>query len=218
MRITVEPVPALYLAVQKRLEEMGKGDRVKEVMRKAIRETAKETKERIHSETRELYTIKRSAFKQSDIKVKNPTKNHIYAMIEVEGGPIPLKGGYSSRKNQKRKAASAQIRTDGSMKELTLESGGKRYKAFVASITNVSKSGEISEHSGIFQRVPGQYMKKYPRGNGKKGREKIKEIMSMSRAKAAEIAYQKKIAPDMQGELSYRLHKHMNAVIYGRRQ
>ena len=48
-------------------------------------------------------------------------------------------------------------------------------------------------------------------------REKIKQIYAPARSLAAKNAYQEKIAPDMQGELSYRLHKHMNAVIYGRR-
>ena len=211
MMITVEPSPALYLALKKRLEEMGKGDRAKEVLQKAIKEMAHSTKLRLHSETKAIYTIKRSAFKQSDIRVKNPTKNRLYAMIAVEGEPTPLKGGYSSRKNAKRKAASAKVRADGSMKELTLASGGRKYKAFVETMMNVSKGGEISEHSNIFQRVPGEKMKNRP------GREKIKQIYAPARSLAAKNAYQEKIAPDMQGELSYRLHKHMNAVIYGRR-
>ena len=72
MMITVEPSPALYLALKKRLEEMGKGDRAKEVLQKAIKEMAHSTKLRLHSETKAIYTIKRSAFKQSDIRVKNP--------------------------------------------------------------------------------------------------------------------------------------------------
>ena len=67
-------------------------------------------------------------------------------------------------------------------------------------------------HEGIFQRVPGEHMEKRQR------REKIREIMSMSRAKAAEIVYRDKIEADVKTELSYRLHKHMNEVIYGRRQ
>ena len=48
MMITVEPSPALYLALKKRLEEMGKGDRAKEVLQKAIKEMAHSTKLRLH--------------------------------------------------------------------------------------------------------------------------------------------------------------------------
>lgn len=203
MRITVEPSPALYIALQKELEAMGKGDRTKEVLRKAIRETAKETKERIHSETKVTYTIKTASFKKTDIKVTNPSKGNTGALIEIKGSPLGIRKSYQNRRNGKRKGASAMVKTEGSMKELTITSGNKQYKAFVTTM----KTG----HEGIFQRVPGEQMKKRP------GREKIREIMSMSRAKAAEIVYRDKIEADVKGELSYRLHKHMNAVIYGRK-
>lgn len=209
MMIKVEPTPALYIALKKRLDEMGKGEYAKEVMRKAIRETAKSMQERIHAETRAMYTIKKSAFKKSDIRVKNPTKNQMRAILEVEGEPLALKGSYSSRKNAKRKGASALIMSGGRMKELKMESGGHTYKAFVATMTNVSKDGKVSRHAGIFQRVPGKYMKKDPR------REAIKQIYGPAKSKAAERAYQERIASDAKEELSYRLHKHMNAVIYG---
>jgi len=209
MMITVEPSPALYLALQKRLDEMGKGEYAKEVMRKAIRETAKSIQERLHTETRAMYTIKRSAFKKSDIKVKNPTRNQLRAFLEVEGEPLALKGSYSSRKNAKRKGASAMVMAGGKMKELKVESGGRTYKAFMATMTNVSKEGKVSEHVGIFQRVPGKHMKKDPR------REAIKQIYAPARSKAAERTYRERIDSDAKGELSYRLHKHINAVICG---
>lgn len=207
MMIIVKPTPALYIALQNRLDAMGKGDYAKEAMRKAIRETAKETKERIYSATKETYTIKTSSFKKSDIKVTSPTKNQLSATLKVESGPLSLRKSYQNRKNGKRKGASAMIKVGGSMKELSIVSGGHNYKAFVTEMQ--------SGHEGIFQRVPGEYMKKYPRTRGRKGREKIQEILSMSRAKAAEIAYKEKVASDMQGELSYRLHKHMNAMMGG---
>lgn len=204
MKITVEPTPALYSALQKELDAMGKGDRIKEVLRKAIRETAKETKERIHSETKASYTIKTASFKKTDIKVTNPSRKNTGALIEVEGGPLGIRKSYKNRRNGIRKGASAKVKTDGSMKELTLKSGNKQYKAFVATM----KTG----HEGIFQRVPGERMEKRP------GREKIREMMSLSRSKAAELVFRDKIEADVKGELSYRLHKHMNAAIYGRRQ
>ncbi len=203
MRITVEPAPALYIALQKELEAMGKGDRTKEVLRKAIRETAKETKERIHSETKATYTIKTASFKKTDIKVTNPSRGSTGALIEIEGSPLGIRKSYQNKKNGKRKGASAMVKVDGGMKELIIMSGNKQYKAFVATM----KTG----HEGIFQRVPGERMKKRP------GREKIREIMSMSRAKAAEIVYRDKIKADVKEELSYRIHRHMNAVIYGKR-
>ncbi len=209
MMITVKPSPALYLALQKRLNELGKGDYAKEVMRKAIRETAKVTKEALHSETKALYTIKGSALKKSDIKVTNPTKNRLRAMLEVEGKPLSLKASYRNRKNGKRKGASAMIKAGGKMQELKIESGGHTYKAFVATITNVSKDGETSEHVGIFQRVPGKRMKKNPR------KEAIKQIYAPAKSKAAEGAYRERVDADVKTELSYRLHKHINAMMGG---
>ena len=209
MMITVKPTPALYLALQKRLEEMGKSEYAKEVMRKAISETAKSMREKLYAETRAMYTIKRSAFKKSDIRVKNPTKNQISAILKVEGEPLALKDSYKNRINGKRKGASALVMAGGQMKELKIESGGHTYKAFVATMTNVSKSGKVSEHAGIFQRVPGEHMKKDPR------REAIKQIYAPARSKAAERAYREEVAPDVRGELSYRLHKHVNAMMGG---
>ena len=209
MMITVKPSPALYLALQKRLEEMGKSEYAKEVMRKAIRETAKSMREELYAETRAMYTIKRSAFKKSDIRIKNPTKNQISAILKVEGEPLALKDSYKNRANGKRKGASAQVMSDGMMKELTIKSGGRTYKAFVATMKNVSEDGTVTEHKGIFQRVPGKRMKKDPR------REAIKEIHAPARSKAAERAYREEVASDVQGELSYRLHKHINAMMGG---
>lgn len=206
MNITVEPSPALYLALQKRLREMGKSDYAKEVMRKAIRETAKAVKEELHSGARTLYTIKKGAFKKSDIKVTNPTKNKLRAILEVEGEPLALKASYQNWKNGKKKAASALIKAGGNKKELEFESGGRTYKAFVATMTNVSKDGKASEHAGIFQRVPGKYMKKNPH------KEAIKQIYAPAKSKAAEGAYGEM---DVKGELSYRLHKHINALMGG---
>ena len=209
MMITVEAAPALYLALQKRLDEMGKGGYMKEVMRKAIRETAKSTQERIYAETKAMYTIKRGAFKKSDIRIKNPTKNQVSAILKVKGEPLALKDSYKNRINGKRKGASAQVRSDGMMKELTIKSDGRTYKAFVATMTNVSKDGRVSKHEGIFQRVPGKRMKKDPR------REAIKEIHALAKSKAAERAYREKVDSDVKGELSYRLHKHVNAMMGG---
>lgn len=210
MMITVKPTPALYLALQKRLEEMGKGGYAEEVMRKAITETVKSMPEVLRSETRAMYTITRKAFKKSDIRMKKPTKNHLEAVLKVKGEPLALKGSYKSRTNGKRKGASALVMAGGKMKELKIESGGHTYKAFVATMKNVSKDGEVSEHAGIFQRVPGKYMKNDPR------REAIKQIYAPAKSKAAERAYLERISPSsVNAELSYRLHKHINAMMGG---
>ena len=86
------------------------------------------------------------------------------------------------------------------MKELTLESGGKTYKAFNAKMH--------SGHEGIFRRIPGR--------RNKKGKEKIGEIMSIAKAQAAGKTYERhEMYAELQEEVGYQLLKHMNAVIGG---
>ena len=85
---------------------------------------------------------------------------------------------------------------------LTIHNNGSVYKAFLAKM----KSG----HEGIFQRVPGKKMEKDPK------KQAIKEILSLSKSKAAEMVYEKNgVYAVIQEEMVLRLHKHMNAVIGG---
>ena len=187
------------MALMKKLDEMGKGDSAKEVMLKAIKETAAWTKTSIIEETRAMYTIKSNSFKKSDIKLKNATKTHLEAALTVHGGPLSVRKAYKSRKNGKRKGASVQVRSNKAMKELALYTNGRTYKAFLAEMS--------SGHQGIFQRDPNKMMR------SKTNREAIREIFSLSKSKAAEMAYKKNV--HVTSELYYRLHKHMNAVIGG---
>lgn len=199
MKIQVAPHQATFDAIQKRLEEMGKGEQMKSVLNKAIDELSKDTKEQLYAETKGMYTIKASQFRKSDIRKTSRNGTSILAM---KGETVPIRKGYKNRKNSKRKAASALIRmASGALKEMELKSGGRSYKAFVATMSN--------GHEGIFQRVPGKRMKKNPK------KEAIQEMVSLSRSKAAEMAYREKISAGIQTEMSFRLLKHMNAVIGG---
>ena len=129
MIVHIAPYEASYQAIEERLKEMGKSSEVKSVIQKAINETAKETKERLYKETRSDYTIKASNFKKSDVKKTSATKSRLEATIQVTGRMLGVKA-YKTRKNGKRKGAQAKVLTSSAIKELTLESGGKTYKAF----------------------------------------------------------------------------------------
>ena len=167
MIVRIEPYQATLDAIQDRLTEMGKGSSMREVLKKAINDVSARTRESLYQKTREEYTIKRSALKKSDVKRKAAQKNKLESLIRVTGKMLGLHAGFKTRKNGRKKAAQAMVLTKSAMKELEITSGGRSYKAFVASMTNVSKSGEVSSHMGIFRRIPGKYMK------GKPGREKI---------------------------------------------
>ncbi len=199
MIVKVEPYQATLDAIQKRMDEMGKGNQMDKVLKKAINEVSKETKSRIYESTKELYTIKSSQFRKADIKQTSMNAKNGGTVLTVRGATIPIRKGYRNRKNTQKKGARAMIRmAGGALKEMELKANGRSYKAFVATM----KSG----HEGIFQRVPGEKMKN-------KRREAIKELVSLSKSKAAEKAYDEKVRTDMDNEISFRLLKHMHAVI-----
>lgn len=205
--LKIEPYQAMLDAIEGRLTEMGKENNMNNILRKSINEAASEGKEKLYVETKGYYTIKSRAFKKGDIVKRVASSRNPVATLTVRGEPLGVRKGYASRKNGRRKGASVQIIASSSMKELTLTSGGRAYKAFLATM----KSG----HTAIFQRVPGKYMKAHSSGKSK-ARESIKEILSLSKAKAAEMVYEKQgLYSELQEEISYRMLKQMNAVIGG---
>ncbi len=210
MMIKVEPYKATLDAIEERLTEMGKESNMHNVMKKAINEVAGVGKDLIYTGVKGRYTIKSSAFKKSDIVKKATSSKHPGATLTIKGESIGVKEGYQSRKNGKRKGASAAIIKGSTAKELKLTSGGRAYKAFLVAFKNRDDDGNIiSEHTSIVQRVPGEYMKN-------KKKEKIKKMVSLSKAKAAEMVYEKQgLYTKLQGETTYRMLKHMKAVTGG---
>lgn len=206
MVIKIEPYSAAINAIEKRLTELGKADRMNDVLKKSVNEVAGLTKDRLYEEVHDTYTLK--GFKKGDIKKKNSTARNVGATLTVKGETLGVGKYYQRRKNNKRSGAKVKILRSGILRELEVQCGQSAYKAFMAKM----KSG----HEGVFQRVPGKYMKKHMPGRNTKGREAIKEIISLSKAKAAEMVYEREgMYTELQEELTFRLHKHMNAVIGG---
>ncbi len=220
MIIKIEPNQATFIALEKRLTEVGQGSRLREVMKKSINETASVGRDMLYRKTREYYTIK--GMRKSDIAKRSTSARNPGATLTVKGPPLGVRGNYQSRKNSRGQAASAMIIKAGAQKKLAFMSGGHPYKAFVATM----KTG--TGHEGIFQRVPGEYMEREHEkkwlattsrpGTIKRNRhwEKIREKMSLSKAKAAEMVYVREgMYTDLQEELTYQLQKHINAVLGG---
>lgn len=206
MIIEIEPYPAAVSAIEKRLAELGKEDRMRDVLKGAVNEVAGLAKDRIYEEVHDTYTLK--GFKKADIKKKNSTARNAGATLTIKGEPLGVGKYYQRRKNNKRNGAKVKILRTAILQELEVQYGKSAYKAFMAKM----KSG----HEGVFQRVPGEYMKKHRPGRNTKGREAIKEIMSLSKSKAAEMVYEREgMYTELQEELTFRLHKNMNAVIGG---
>lgn len=206
MIISVEPYPAALHAIEKRLTEMGKGDSMNAVLKKAVNEAAGVGKDRIYEAVRGTYTIK--GFKPGDIKKKNSTSRNLGATLTVKGETLGVGKYYQHRKNDTKSGARVRILRAGAMQEVKVQYGQSAYKAFLTKMD--------TGHEGIFQRVPGKYMKNHMQTEKTKGREAIKEILSMSKAKAAEMVYKREgMYTELQAEIVYRMHKHMNAVIGG---
>ncbi len=223
MMVKVEPAQAAYDAMCKQLGKYGKRGVAHEVMQKAIKETARSVKGILHEETREMYTVKGSAFKKSDIKVSGVSVRLSGAILRVAGPPMGMRKNYRNRKNTKRKSASVMVKKDGRRKDLTLNEGEKAYKAFVATIKNGTNGGEEISHEEILRREPGKYMKKDKRPlptkripkKKRKPREAVKVFHSLSRSKAAEMAYKHKVSGEASSELIYHMQKCINEVIGG---
>ena len=199
MIISITPYVTTLDAIEKRLTEMGKADSMNTVLKQAINEVAGIGKRQIREGVSREYTLK--VFTAGDVKKRSRNTGHPSATLIVKGAPLEVSKYYEHRDNGAEHGAMVRILKASEMKQLEIRSRNRVYKAFLARM----KSG----HEGIFQRIPGKTMK----GTN---REAIKEIMSLSKAKAAEMFYEKSgLYTELQEELVLRLHKHMNAVIGG---
>lgn len=198
--VNAKPHSAAIDAIEKRLTEMGKGDSMNTVLKKAINEVAGVGKKEIWKGVKRKYTLK--GFTAGDVKKKSYSARNPSAMISVTGPVLGALKNYETLPNTDESAAMLRVFRAGALKALQIHNTGSVYKAFVARMK--------SDHVGIFQRVPEERMKSNPK------KQAIKEIMSLSKSKAAEMVYEQNgLHSAMQEEMVVRLHKHMNAVIGG---
>lgn len=216
MVIVFEPTQATYDALQNRLDKLGKGDAMREVMTLAINDTAEEIKERMHSETKARYAIKEEVYRKGNIRRRKALEGKLESTLKIKGPTLSIWEGYPAEENDADEStgARAMVLNDGVMKELNVKENGHTYKAFLATM----KSG----HTGIFRRRnkpmqekncprPTERIHKKPR----KARESITEIIALSRSKAVEIAYRKEVEVDVMPTYNFRLLQHMNEVVGG---
>lgn len=198
--VNARPHSVAIDAIEKRLTELGKADRMNDVLKKAINETAAKGKKELWKGVKRTYTLQE--FEAGDVKRKGYSARHPGAVLTVTGPVLGIVKNYEMTPNVDEEAAKLKVFRSGALKALAIHNSTSVYKAFVARM----KSG----HVGIFQRVPGKRMKSDPT------RQAIKEIMSLSKSKAAEMVYEKNgMQTELQEELVVRLHRHMNAVIGG---
>ena len=198
MTLEIQASSSQIQAVFNRFEKRREAN---QIIKKALNQTARQVAKDIVPMTRNVFTVKRSAFKNSDVKVTGATQGKLKASIKVDGEPQSPNKSFQSRKNSKRKAVKLKILRSGSMKAVQLDNSGSPVKAFLATMSNGEGKGA---HSGIFQRVPGKYMnrgrvtdkgysssntykpRRLKNGRLTKGRESIKEIFTLANSKMVE--------------------------------
>lgn len=198
--VSARPSSAAIDAIEKRLTELGKESKMNDVLKKAINETATRGKKELWKGVKRTYTLK--GFTAGDVKRKGYSARHSGAVLTVTGPVLGILDNYETVPNVDKNAAMLRVFRTGALKALEIHNSTSVYKAFVARMNN--------DHAGIFQRVPGKRMKSNPK------KQAIKEIMSLSKSKAAEMVYEQNgLYTELQGELTFRLLKNMNAVIGG---
>lgn len=198
--VSARPSSVAIDAIEKRLTELGKEARMNDVLKKAINETAAKGKRELWKGVKRTYTL--NGFTAKDVKRKGYSARHPGAVLTVTGSALGILENYETVPNVDEDAARARVFRSGALRSLEIHNSSSAYKAFVAKMK--------STHVGIFQRVPGKQMKSNPQ------KQAIKEIMSLSKSKAAEMVYEREgMYTELQEELTFRLHKHMNAVIGG---
>lgn len=215
-------VRASWEEIQSVFNRLGDKKEANRAIKKALNRTARQGAKELIPEARKVYTVKRGAFKNSDIKVSGATmKANMEAKIQIEGAPQSPKENFQIRKNGKKKAVQARILQSGRLKPIELNTGGSKLKAFIARIENGEGKGA---HTGIFQRVDGKYMnrgrvtdkgysqqntykpRRLKNGRVTKGRQSIKEICTISNPKMAEnekvyAPWKEKTGADLQENL-----------------
>lgn len=132
----------------------GKNQTMEKALKKAVRETAKQARERLAKQAQNSYTVKNAGFKKN-MKIRIVSGNQPAAIIRSEGEPLPLKEFKTSKAG---KTTRAQVLKHGSLKPL--ERGG--IKAFINNIadknqvrrkdTKKGKAGSSVRHIAVAQR------------------------------------------------------------------
>lgn len=187
------------------------------LVKEAVNNTAKITKEKLNEQVKKGYKVKSSSFKKSSQKIKRATNKNLIAQIQADNSTLGLKKGFETKKNTVRKsrgggmAARAAVFSDSSLKELIEKSYG--HKAFFATVGN--------GHIGIFQRgTKGKYIKGQEphisrRGGMTKGRPQIRELFGPRPSQMVKKSAEK-MADEIGSTLQDELNKLMQQALGGK--
>lgn len=197
-----------------KLNTMLKGmpEKMPDVLRKVINNTARYARKDTVRRTQERYLLQ-----EAKSKIKSATESEsargmkFQASITIKKRPEPLMN-FEVKENGDKSTVQARVLRISPMKDLIIEKDGETLKAFVQTMTNISKKGETSHHVGVFRRLSAAERK-----NSKSSkRNAIKQLYSTSvpqMVKQEEVY--KKLEADIKGELHKNLEKHIAKVMEG---
>lgn len=177
-------------------------DKTKFVLRSAINNTAKKTKKVLEKQPKKDYFIVNKGGIKHEVDINKATTSMLSALV-VSHGPVnelydfkvsPRAYNPASRP---RRGVKANVKKATGWKSLERRPGERdAYKAFIVQF----KSG----HVAVAQRIPGTKMRK-------KNKEQIKKLVSLSMAKANEVALRDQ--PKYEQEIHENLINNVNAQI-----
>lgn len=187
-------------------------EKMPDALRRTINSVAKHTRKQIPERVRMRYTIEdaREKIKKTS-ELESARGKQFQATITIKGHPEPLMN-FEVTKNEGKVSAKAKVLQTSEMKDLTLLDKGKTLKAFVQTMTNKDKQGNITHHVGVFRRMTEKEQKE----STSKMKSPIKQLYSTSIPQMVknDETY-RQIEKDIKEELRKTLDGHIKSVMEG---
>lgn len=185
-------------------------EKIPDVLRKTINSTAQFARKDTVKRADERYLLQEAPERiKAASEYESARGKQLQATITVRGSKEPLIN-FDVVKNGKTESAKARVLKSSTVEELTVTKDGETLKAFVQSVKNRKKSGEVSTHIGVFQRLS-----KSERKDGGK-RNAIKQLYSIDIPQMIDNAnVYPLIEKDIQEKLHENLEKHIAKVMEG---
>lgn len=200
----------IYARLNTQLKEIP--EKMPDVLRKVINNTAKYARKDTVRRAQERYLLQDAETKiKSASEYESARGLQFQATITIKKRPEPLMN-FEVKENGDESTVQARVLKTSSLKDLIIEKDGETLKAFVQTIKNISKKGEISHHVGVFRRLSAAERRK----SKSEKRNTITQLYSTSvpqMVKQEEVY--KKLEADIKEELHKNLEKHIAKVMEG---
>lgn len=176
-------------------------------LKKAVNDTAKQTKKMMDKKAKETYTVKKANFNEV-MRVKSATVANQTAVISAKGEALPLT---RFKVSKGKKTTKVQVLKKGSLKELKKSNGN--IKAFV---NNIAAKGQVRKKDSAKGKKGSQVIHNAVAQRDGKARLGIQEKFSNSLpAMLGSARTFGELEPDVKKLLKENIEKHIRAVLEG---